>query len=60
MAEELRYIQREIQRVKRYLTKLENRVLKAQMKMESEEERINKLKEELRDEFPNMEFTREP
>ncbi|MFQ6074765.1 MAG: hypothetical protein ACE5Z5_01340 [Candidatus Bathyarchaeia archaeon] len=59
MAEEIRNLQRELSRVRRYLARLEHRFLEVQMKLrgESEEERLSRLKEELWEEYPDMEFT---
>ncbi len=57
MAEELRDVQKEIWKVREYLARIEERVMRVQMKMEPEEERVSKLKEELRKEYPDLEFT---
>ncbi|MCP8308976.1 MAG: hypothetical protein H3Z54_09835 [archaeon] len=59
MAEELRYIKREIEKGLARFRALQRRAYRLEMKMkkETEEERINKLKEELKKSCPNIEFT---
>ena len=59
MAEEIQYIQRELGRMKQTLSRLEHRISQVQIKMvgETEEERINRLKEELMEEYPDVRFT---
>jgi len=59
MAEEVRHIQIEINRVKQTLDRLEHRISRIQMKIvgETEKARINRLKEELMEEYPKMKFT---
>jgi predicted RNase H-like nuclease (RuvC/YqgF family) len=59
MSEEISNVRRELFKVRQYLARLEHRVLKMESKLEAEyeEERIDKLKEELRNEYPGMEFT---
>lgn len=59
MTEEISHIRRELFKVRQYLARLEHRVLRIESKLGAEykEERIDELKEELRNEYPSMEFT---
>lgn len=60
MTEELRTIQRELAKTRRYLSSLEAKYQRAAIKMRSsteEEKRLESLKQELRREYPNMKFT---
>lgn len=59
MTEELKYIKSEIEKGLAHFKALQRRVyhLEAKMSKESEEERIDRLKEELKESYPNIEFS---
>lgn len=60
MTEELRSLQKKIVKTKRYLSSLEARFQKVRTMtygMKPEEQRLEKLKQELRKEYPEIEFT---
>ena len=59
MPSEASYFRREVKRLRQRLDRLECRLIKAEIRKmgKSEEERIEKLKEELRRAFPDMQFT---
>jgi len=58
MAEEIAYLRRELEKARGILSKVENRlaVLERKYLKESEEERLKELKQELKKEYPEMEF----
>ncbi len=59
MAEEIAYLRRELQKAREILSRAENRLAALERKYlkESEEERVKELKEELKKEYPEMEFS---
>lgn len=61
MAEELRYLQREIWKVRQYLSRLEYKVMKTQRKLlwENEEQRLKCLEAELKRKNPKVAIDRE-
>ena len=56
MAEELAEIKREVALIKRRIADIENRVHEIEAKLLPEEEKIKKLINELKKEYPNMRF----
>ncbi len=61
MAEEIRYLQRELIKARRYLFRLEYKVFKTQQKLmgRTEEERIKRLEVELKRKYPDTKVDRE-
>jgi len=59
MAEEIAYLRRELRKARKILSRAENRLAALERKYlkESEEERVKELKEELKKEYPEMEFS---
>jgi len=61
MAEEIAYLRKELKKAREILSRAENRlaVLEKKYFKKSEEERVKELKEELKEEYPDMEFNEE-
>jgi|GEM_PF-2601088 len=59
MAEEIRYLEKEIYKLRQHLHRLERRVLETHARFmgRNEEKRLERLKQELRKEYPDIEFT---
>lgn len=59
MVEEIIYLKRELERAREILFRAENRlaIIERKYSKENEAERVRKLKEELKKDYPNMRFT---
>ena len=57
MAEELAHLRAEIERARRILLKAEIRLLRLERRLRAKGEDLKRLKEELRKEYPGMEFS---
>lgn len=57
MAEELAHLRAEIERARRILLKAEIRLLRLERRLRAKGEDLERLKEELRKEYPGMEFS---